>query len=1060
MTEYARLVISVDSTSAKRATDDLRDLDRQSSKTERAAGGLVAAFKPLAGIFATLKIGQVIKDTVLLSSRYNELGIVMEVVGKNAGYSRNQLDSLETKLRETGIAAVESRSTIAKMVTANIDLAKATDLARLAQDAAVIGGLNSSDAFERLIRGIQTAEVETLRNIGLNVNFEQSYQALATQLGKTTNNLTELEKTQARTNAVLGAAPNVAGAYEAAMENAGKQIRSASRLVQDLATELGQIGQPAFEAGVSAYNSALKGMEKNIDGVVQTLETGLYVVLARGGSVIATNTAALVAQAAQQAKNNALAAESAGFELRKAEATKLAALADLDKARTAEASAIATLAQVRANQQLFSLQVALSKGTAEYAALSKSLVVVNRELALSEQAVATATASRAAAATTAAVASGNLAKATAVSTAANTASAASSSLAAGALRGVLGVGGRLLGLLGGPVGLAFTIGAVALSFVDFSSGAETAKKSSDQLEGSVSRLGTAAERAQKQFAGLTADLQSMNKGEIEARAERIQKLLTRQQQDLARNQRLFDAGNKGITSGLLDKIKANIDVLESQLAAVGGATAAQYADSTEEGQKYLARLGEQKALLGAITEEERARAQIREGLIKVSAEEEKAILARAREIDLYKAAEDAAMESARAAEQAADTRRRSSEELLSLFANTAASMEKELALYGTTSEAARLRYELEKGSLRDLAPAQKLHLQNLQDELDARQSINEIQNINLELLRATGQERAARDLQFELDYAERIAEYERQGNVEAIQRLETLKLIREINGQPEPGTVEGVTRAPGSDLGGLNTTGFGTDLERLDQQAQELEDWRQQELERQKAYLDAKEISEEAHAERVANIYEQNRERLQGIEQARQDVMFSAGESFFGDMAEIAKAYAGEQSGIYRALFATSKAFAIADGLVQIGGGIAKAANNPWPVNLAAMATVAAAGVGVIANIQSVSAGFQQGGYTGNGGVSDVAGVVHGKEFVFDADATARIGVQNLEAMRRGQPAANAPAMGSAGNTYNNYNMTSRPVFTPGMTDSEMRRSSSAAARSAANQLRAMQRYN
>lgn len=47
--------------------------------------------------------------------------------------------------------------------------------------------------------------------------------------------------------------------------------------------------------------------------------------------------------------------------------------------------------------------------------------------------------------------------------------------------------------------------------------------------------------------------------------------------------------------------------------------------------------------------------------------------------------------------------------------------------------------------------------------------------------------------------------------------------------------------------------------------------------------------------------------------------------------------------------------------------------------------------------------GFRGGGYTGNGGVNDIAGAVHGREFVFDANATARIGPANLEAARRGQ---------------------------------------------------------
>lgn len=45
---------------------------------------------------------------------------------------------------------------------------------------------------------------------------------------------------------------------------------------------------------------------------------------------------------------------------------------------------------------------------------------------------------------------------------------------------------------------------------------------------------------------------------------------------------------------------------------------------------------------------------------------------------------------------------------------------------------------------------------------------------------------------------------------------------------------------------------------------------------------------------------------------------------------------------------------------------------------------------------------YAAGGYTGDIAASDIAGFVHGREFVFDAPATARIGVSNLEAIRRG----------------------------------------------------------
>lgn len=64
----------------------------------------------------------------------------------------------------------------------------------------------------------------------------------------------------------------------------------------------------------------------------------------------------------------------------------------------------------------------------------------------------------------------------------------------------------------------------------------------------------------------------------------------------------------------------------------------------------------------------------------------------------------------------------------------------------------------------------------------------------------------------------------------------------------------------------------------------------------------------------------------------------------------------------------------------------------------------AAAAIGIAA-VLAVGAlgGFRKGGYTGNGGLDDVAGVVHGKEFVFDAASTAAIGVDNLESMRSGR---------------------------------------------------------
>lgn len=65
-----------------------------------------------------------------------------------------------------------------------------------------------------------------------------------------------------------------------------------------------------------------------------------------------------------------------------------------------------------------------------------------------------------------------------------------------------------------------------------------------------------------------------------------------------------------------------------------------------------------------------------------------------------------------------------------------------------------------------------------------------------------------------------------------------------------------------------------------------------------------------------------------------------------------------------------------------------------------AAANAMSAGTGVLSGLGALGM-FDSGGYTGSGGTSDVAGFVHGKEFVFDAKTTAMAGPGRLEALRR-----------------------------------------------------------
>ena len=100
---------------------------------------------------------------------------------------------------------------------------------------------------------------------------------------------------------------------------------------------------------------------------------------------------------------------------------------------------------------------------------------------------------------------------------------------------------------------------------------------------------------------------------------------------------------------------------------------------------------------------------------------------------------------------------------------------------------------------------------------------------------------------------------------------------------------------------------------------------------------------------------------IKDIEDARLSAQFSAASETFDKLSGLAKAYAGDQSKIYRGMFAVSKAFAAADTAVQIANALGKAANNPWPMNIAAMAQVASLTAGLIGSITNTP-GFKTGG--------------------------------------------------------------------------------------------------
>lgn len=239
---------AVDNASAeiKKTTRSLDDVGGASIKAGAAFGGLAAAG------------AAVLVPAIQLAARAETLGVVTKVMGKNIGMSEVEVRKLENAIRSKGITMIAARQSIASMIQAEIDLTHATDLARAAQDTAVVSQKNSSEAFQDLVTIIATGNILMARNAGLMVNFEAAYKTGAEAIGKTSAELTNQEKIQIRTNEVLRAASRVTGAYEASMTTAAKKMASLDRHTEESQRMLGEIWLPTYAAAVDTVTKSLK----------------------------------------------------------------------------------------------------------------------------------------------------------------------------------------------------------------------------------------------------------------------------------------------------------------------------------------------------------------------------------------------------------------------------------------------------------------------------------------------------------------------------------------------------------------------------------------------------------------------------------------------------------------------------------------------------------------------------------------------------------------------------------------------------------------------------------
>lgn len=354
-----------------------------------------------------------------------------------------------------------------------------------------------------------------------------------------------------------------------------------------------------------------------------------------------------------------------------------------------------------------------------------------------------------------------------------------------------------------------------------------------------------------------------------------------------------------------------------------------------------------------------------------------------------------------------------------------ANLARQIALLGElgegerqVSQEAQYRYEVENGAFRLSSAASKQRLLDQAKLLDAMRAAREEDAKKAEEFQRT--ERAYEQLRKSLQTP---AEAAVDGALEQIKTLNAALQQGSIDATKYQQDIQRIfdgsfQKAPTLNLpypGQNDPTGLLGDQSQLEAEAARHQAWYAQQLEALNRYRNDKNVTQAMWNAKDEEIQAAHEAAVTALQQAQRQVQVNSYQSIFDSMATIARNAAGEQSRAYRVLFAISKGFAIATAAVKLGEAVANASSQPWPLNLAAIAQAFAMGAQISSIISSASfnpSGYATGGYTGNGGKYQPAGVVHAGEYVMPQETVQHYGTDFLRAIHMRQaPRFDVPAI-------------------------------------------------
>jgi tape measure domain-containing protein len=640
-------------TNMQRATGATREYDaaiqsatsathQLQGNTQQLGGGMTALAASVKAVTLTLAAGfglaQITQASDAWTAYENRLRLVTNT---QAALSQSSADVYQiaraTSQQLDSTAAVYQRFT-QNAERLNITQQQSARLTETVSKAIAISGGSAASAEAALVQFCQGLASGVLRGEEFNSVMEQApglalalAEGLNVDIGKLREMANEGELTaDVLVNALSAAAASVDEQFETRVKTiaqAATEFDTAfTRLVGTLSSGTG--AGEAISIVITDLADLLDVLSDNLDIVDAALETALVLTAGRVVASLTTMTSegikniAMQKAAATAAMQKALADEGAAV------AAKTASVAELEKARaaviSAEADVAATAAEVRRTAALASAATGLSGK----AALDVKAAAAVAAHTAAEARLTAALGTRAVASEAAAVATASLTTATAASAAAASAASVATSLLTRAIVGLTAIGGRILAMLGGPLGIVVALGLAATAFIDFGNDAQSG----------MDRAASATEQASLRIRNATRDIirglnipdvKAANFDQLEGGVEQLETMLEQAKETRDYIQQLNDTDIPLWDDSMptLDEANEKVRSLEAAVAKLRQAQNDSRFDGQKAAGEYLESLQKQNERLQNLTEREQALAFLRKNQIDVNSELAQNILA-------------------------------------------------------------------------------------------------------------------------------------------------------------------------------------------------------------------------------------------------------------------------------------------------------------------------------------------------------------------------------------------------------------------------------------------------